>query len=544
MSISTGIKHKYLSYAEVAVILVLASVPLFVTFPYRVNIFLSWEGAYRVSEGQIPFRDFGTPLGGMYWVIPGIFFKIFGAQMITLVKAQVFINILSGLAFRSILNSFRVNPGIKFSAVLLFCLSYSFFNFWPWYNHTVIVYEFIAIAFLLKALMNEKNKFTIPALVLSAFFTVCSFFTKQDAGALTFLLCAALVFFYCVQYKRWKYLFIYGGGFVLFMAAFIIPLSNYGFSYWFNHGQAPHSGRISAFEIANDFFSGSQWLKFYLFIIGLLLVLRFRSWKECWNDKANFLFLLLTLGIIAEAAIFQVTSYTPPDNNIFYHSFAIAYILTLLSGQFSVDFSKVRMVVVCLAGILLWWSNVYWKYFQRIAERSLSNDVATVSPTGENVVNKRTFIINNEDTADIPLSQWTFSPLKSFHKIYMPAATVDGMSRLLNMDMVKQGKSLRVLNMTELTPLAKEMPFELEKGSHYPLWYHLGVAMFNKQAEMFEERIGKKEYDLVLFEHIPSLNNFYPFRVRDSLLRHYNKVDSFPAPRQGETRGVIEVFTK
>ncbi|MBL7708701.1 MAG: hypothetical protein JNJ86_06490, partial [Chitinophagaceae bacterium] len=213
MSISTGIKHKYLSYAEVAVILVLASVPLFVTFPYRVNIFLSWEGAYRVSEGQIPFRDFGTPLGGMYWVIPGIFFKIFGAQMITLVKAQVFINILSGLAFRSILNSFRVNPGIKFSAILLFCLSYSFFNFWPWYNHTVIVYEFIAIAFLLKALMNEKNKFTIPALVLSAFFTVCSFFTKQDAGALTFLLCAALVFFYSVQHKRWKYLFIYGGGF-------------------------------------------------------------------------------------------------------------------------------------------------------------------------------------------------------------------------------------------------------------------------------------------------------------------------------------------
>lgn len=544
MSISTGIKHKYLSYAELAVILVLAGVPLFVTFPYRVNIFLSWEGAYRLSEGQVPFRDFGTPLGGMYWVIPAIFFKIFGTQLITLVKAQVFINILSGLAFRSILNSFRVNPGIKFPAVLLFCLSYSFFNFWPWYNHTVIVYEFIAIAFLLKALVNEKNRFTIPALVLAALFTVCSFFTKQDAGALAFLLCAALVFFYSLQHKRWEPFFIYTGAFVLFMAAFIIPLSGYGFSYWFNHGQAPHSGRISAFEIASDFFSGSQWLKFYLFIIGLLLVLRFRSWKECWNDKMNFLFLLLTLGILAEAAIFQVTSYTPPDNNIFYHSFAIVYILTLLSGQFAVDFSKIRMVFVCVAGILLWWSNVYWKYFQRIAERSLSNDVATVSPAGENIVNKRTFIINNEDTADIPLSQWTFSPLKSFHKIYMPAATADGMSRLLNMDMVKQGKNLRVLNMTELTPLAKEMPFELEKGPNYPLWYHLGVAMFNKQAEMFEKRIGNKEYDLVLFEHIPSLNNFYPFRVRDSLLRHYNKIDSFPAPRQGETRGIIEVFTK
>ncbi|MBK8698290.1 MAG: hypothetical protein IPN29_01545 [Saprospiraceae bacterium] len=57
------------------------------------------------------------------------------------------------------------------------------------------------------------------------------------------------------------------------------------------------------------------------------------------------------------------------------------------------------------------------------------------------------------------------------------------------MDIVKNGKELRVLNMTELTPLAVEIPYKLEKGSHYPLWNHLGVAMFNKQAEMFEKEL-------------------------------------------------------
>lgn len=112
--------------AEILIIVVLAAVPLFVTFPYRVNIFLSWEGAYRISQGELPFKDFGTPLGGMYWVIPGLFFKIFGTQMITLVKAQVFINILSGLAFRSILKSLSVETGLRIVCVLLFCLSYSF----------------------------------------------------------------------------------------------------------------------------------------------------------------------------------------------------------------------------------------------------------------------------------------------------------------------------------------------------------------------------------------------------------------------------------
>src|SRR5690348_5939969 len=91
------------NYGGYLIITILACTPLFVSFPYRVNIFLSWEGAYRMSEGQIPFKDFGLPMGYMYRVIPSLFFKIFGPQLITLVKAQVFINILSGFAFHSIL---------------------------------------------------------------------------------------------------------------------------------------------------------------------------------------------------------------------------------------------------------------------------------------------------------------------------------------------------------------------------------------------------------------------------------------------------------
>src|SRR5215467_10195003 len=106
--------------AEILLIILLACVPLFIRLPYRVNIFLSWEGAYRMSKGQLPFRDFGIPLGGMYWVIPAIFFKIFGPAMVTLIKAQVFINIVSGLAFRSILRSLAVNPGVRLASVLLF----------------------------------------------------------------------------------------------------------------------------------------------------------------------------------------------------------------------------------------------------------------------------------------------------------------------------------------------------------------------------------------------------------------------------------------
>src|ERR1044071_6262468 len=56
-------KRTVFTVIECVLIIGLALVPLFTTFPYRVNIFLSWEGAYRMSIGQMPYKDFGTPLG-------------------------------------------------------------------------------------------------------------------------------------------------------------------------------------------------------------------------------------------------------------------------------------------------------------------------------------------------------------------------------------------------------------------------------------------------------------------------------------------------
>jgi hypothetical protein len=541
-----NMSRRLLSTLEILFIVCLACVPLFATFPYRVNIFLSWEGAYRISEGHLPFRDFGTPLGGMFWVIPGIFFKIFGPQMISLIKAQVFINIIAGLSFRSILKSLNTQEGIRFISIVLFCLSYSFMNFWPWYNHTVIVYELIALALLIRYIaLNTKTKYSFLLLVAAAVFTLFSFFTKQDGGGMAFAICIALLTYYAIIEKDWKSLILYIGSFTVLIIIVVLWLSSYQFGYWFNHGQAPHSARISIREIANDFFSASQWIKFYLLLIGLLILSSFSTRKQFFTDKLEGIFLLLTLCMLGEAAVFQVTSYTPPDNNIFFHSFAFVYIITLLSKSTSLDFSNRKIIVICFAGMLLWWSGTYWKYIQRVVDRAMpAGETATLSPTGENVVNRTTYMINKDDSLDIPMNQWVYTSLKSFEKIYMPKPTADGIHRLLNMELVKSSRSLKVLNMTELTPLAAEIPYELEKNENYPLWFHLGVGMFNREAEMFEKRIVEKYYDLVLFENIETLNNFYPFRTRSKLKENYRLVDSFNAPRRGNTQGLIEVYVR
>nr|WP_295870771.1 hypothetical protein [uncultured Chitinophaga sp.] len=528
---------------EILIIVLLALVPLFTTFPYRVNIFLSWEGAYRLSSGQVPFKDYGSPLGYGFWIIPALFFKLFGPQMITLVKAQVFINIIAGLSFRSILKTLNVTPGVRLLSVLVFVMSYSFFNFWPWYNHTVIVYELVAISFLLRAFFAEGKGRRYLLMALAALFVFLSLFTKQDGGGMAFMLCLALLAYNSLETRRWLDIPVFLGFFVIIAVLFIVPLMP-GFAYWFNHGQAPHSSRLALNDFTDEIMGGSNWIKIYVLLAAVCLFAGVKQWGVFIHERREVLFALLTLGILGEAAIFQVTSYTPPDNNIFFHSFAFAFIASWLCRLLSVPLSTGSSLAIATALILFWWSGTWWKYIGRYTDRLFPVKEAVYAPndsTHENVVSRRNYMVNN-DTTDVPVSQWTFSRLPVFHKIYMPAPTVAGIDRVLALPVVQQKKdSIKVLNMTELTPLAAAMPFKLETGQDYPLWYHLGVGMFNRQLAAFKEKVRTHHYDIVLYEYAPTLNNFFPFALRGELQQHYQLVDSFLAPRR-PTNAMIEVY--
>jgi hypothetical protein len=522
---------KELAWVDIAIIIGLSVFPLFSSFPYRVNIFLSWEGAYRMYQGHIPYKDFGLPMGYAYWVIPAFFFKMFGPYLASLIKAQVFINIVAGISFRSILNTLKVTPGIRVISVLLFCISYSLFNFWPWYNHSVIVFEIVALSFLLKFIFHE-SKFRYMNLLAASFFLFWSIFTKQDAGALAFLVCAAMLLYHSIVESSYKdfaiFILMYGG----FAALFILPFASHGFFYWFNYGQEPHYSRVELFDIISDFFGGSFWEKFYIALIIVIAFMQWKSLKDLLRDKRGVIFLLMTMGIMVEALIFKVTSYTPPDNNIFFHSFAIAFILSYAGVKLNAE--KVPVFLGMTLLLLLWWSGVYYKYIERILVRMVPASKVK-DPTK---ISRSTYVVG-KDTANINMSQWKFSKLKAFEKVYMPEPTIKGIERLMQMPQIKDNRSPQVLNMTELTPLAHEIGYELGKGQ--PLWYHKGVGIFQPQIDWFCRKIQKKEYDVVLFETIPYLNNFFPDEVRENLQRHYLLKDKFLAPRR-PTDSYIEVY--
>ena len=193
------------------------------------------------------------------------------------------------------------------------------------------------------------------------------------------------------------------------------------------------------------------------------------------------IFLLLTLGILVEALLFQVTSYVPPDNNIFFHSFAFAYIVSNLNLSFNYK-HRWHLALVALL-IMLWWSGSYWRYLERVVTRVLPQ--ASIEEGDAQRISKSSWNQGQNDATPKPdMGAWTFSPLPVFRRVYMPEKTVEGINRLMQLPIVqKKGKALAMLNMSELTPLAHAIDYQLPTGTNQPLWYHLGVSVFQPQVD-------------------------------------------------------------
>ena len=68
--------------------------------------------------------------------------------------------------------------------------------------------------------------------------------------------------------------------------------------------------------------------------------------------------------------------------------------------------------------------------------------------------------------------------------------------------------------------------------------------MFDKETRMFVDRIRNNYYDLVLYEYIPYLNNFYPYEVREALLQYYQQSEVVPAPRKPAAHAWVEVYRR
>lgn len=490
--------------------------PLLINLPYRVNIFLTWEGAYRLYLGQTPFADFGIPMGFGFWLIPALFFNIFGPTFLALVKAQVFINFISLISLRGLLYNLKLKPLAVTIALLIFCLTYVIYNFWPWYNHSVVVFELVSLFFLTSYQAEKSKKANAFNLTLSGVFTFITFYTKQDVGGLCFLICLFLLGYVSFHERKISPLLIYISSFTITGALFILPFLSNDFMYWFNLGQAPHSSRISVGLLLDIFLSRSLLEKVYLLLIMGLLFMRLSTLKDFLNNKNLFMLSIISTALILQSIVTRATSPLPTDHMSYFHTFAFIGIASLLPWE---TWTKHLIVVLVLFLVIgLTFSEGYWKYVSG-------------------------FLMPHQDDSSAVLIQsdpWIESDLPTMKKILLPVKTHDGITKLMSLPFLDK-KDLRVLNMSELTSLANEIGYT--PLTQQPLWYHLNIGMFQKQVDEFNVKVHDGYYDLVLFERVPSLNNFYPYEVLDELKKKYILVDTFLAPRKLEDSH-IDVFVQ
>ena len=518
---SKSLSARQLLFLEILIVIVFCFSPLLYNNPYRLNIFLSWEGAYRLYLGQVPFRDFSLPMGYGYWVIPALFFKIFGPFMYSLIKAQVFINLISILALRSILKMFSINPVIILLTVLVFCLSYVSKNFWPWYNHMVIVFEIVAFYFLFLAVFRPLDWRSIANLALSAFFVLFAILTKQDGGVL-----GLAISFTILTYDAWldrslKKLLIFTGSFIVLVLIAVVPFLQNDFFYWFNYGQSPHDSRLVAADFLHHILGWSYWLKFFLLIMVLLILVKVREGKSCYRNRKEFLFAFFCLAIILQALVIQVTSDQPPYGEDFFYAFGFLFLFSHLPLR--IDLSRWYYLATCLVLIAFWWTGIYWRNIERL------------------VVKRPVVVANAQSETNLKFRLAT--EFKTMRKLYLAEETIEGIKKVMELDVVKRKKDLKVLNMSELTTLAYEIPFTPLTGQ--PLWFHQGVSIWQRQVDEFCAKVGNQEYDLVLFQSIPvkEVINFFPEDVKDCLMENYKHEFTFLAPRT-PAESYIHVFTK
>jgi len=113
------------------------------------------------------------------------------------------------------------------------------------------------------------------------------------------------------------------------------------------------------------------------------------------------------------------------------------------------------------------------------------------------------------------------------------------------------GTELRVLNLTELTPIYAELGAEPTKG--LPLWFHTKVSLFPQQIEQLNEMLAGQAFDIILLQGTHEgltapYRNFLSILNANHSYVLLREVQDSPAnatwPCEPDCQGAIFVFVK
>jgi hypothetical protein len=449
------------------------SIGLVILFSYmRQDLFfcdyaIIWDAAYRMSEGQVIYKDFYTPTGPISFFLPYLSFKIFGYSYTALKIAQVVISISILFAYKLLLDAVADNSRIKSVNYWIFLLLFVLPLGFPWYNTTALMFSLWAAVLVVKG-QSYLN------VIGAGFLLVLSILSKQDYGLMGLVVCLGLVWAKEFQFRfktiafnfqrdLWKSLIL--------ITASIVPIALYAlvsqdFAQYFNFG-SQYDGTAS--RLRNLFGTGTSYVFFTSILIGLYVYY-----------KQPTLLVALSILLLLSASVVRATSGLSHISATFY----VGGLLTIVYFLWKSIKNRKLLLLITLFVIPL---------CLFMLGKPIRNFVNLVSVSS---TNKNVLYFNFSKISAGSLSKKTLSPVAP---TYLNEDSVI-FSKLVaeKMTEIKNKKIPIFLNASELTYLNYYVGVDAPKL--LPLWFHENITFGKSDYSALEKTLDKMSPDMVVLD--------------------------------------------
>ncbi len=239
-------------------------------------------GALRISEGEVPYRDFFIPYTPFSFYFLSFFYKCFGATVLT--GRVVAISLSMIFIFAIYLLTLKVVKEPLYATIPVAISSMAGFSMWHFASHHWLgdIFTIFSILFLIYFFEDGKR----ISLILSGFFSGMTFITINDQGIYNIIFLFIIIFFYSKKEERSKAIIHYSTG------AFIPIVILFGYLII----------KVPFFEIFYD-----------------LVVFPFTSYKQLEGNRMGIFYPFKEIIYVWKSGVFR--------NDIFYN--VIATICTL-----------------------------------------------------------------------------------------------------------------------------------------------------------------------------------------------------------------------
>ena len=143
-----------------------------------------FDGAWRLLQGQVPYRDVIFPFGPITFLVQALFFRVFGVSFSVMVLSAAVFNAIAGLLVVRIVS--RILPDARFVALIAGVATVCWFQA-PfgtlWFEQTAFFFGLVALVLALEAELEiGSRRDWLHA--LAGLFVALSILSKQNAGIL------------------------------------------------------------------------------------------------------------------------------------------------------------------------------------------------------------------------------------------------------------------------------------------------------------------------------------------------------------------------